>query len=224
MNRRTETDLRVYTVVDTSVCALEDAPRIAALAAAGGSGIVQLRAKRSSTRDLLAALIATAEALAGRASLVVDDRVDVYLAARERTEHVHGVHVGQSDLPAAAVRSLIGPHAVLGLSASTPEQARAAAALLTADGRGVVDHLGVGAVHATPTKPDTPEPLDYAGVAGVVTASPLPCVAIGGLSLPDVAGIRSAGAAGMAVVRAVAGAADPRGAAAELLAAWEAAA
>lgn len=213
-------DLRVYTVVDTSVCSLEDAPQVALAAALGGSGIIQLRAKSSPTRDVLAAFIAMGEALSGRAALVIDDRVDVFLAARERTPHVHGVHVGQSDLPAAAVRSLIGPDALLGLSASTPEQAAAALAL----GEGVVDHLGVGAVHATPTKPDAPEPLGYAGVGLVAASTPLPVVAIGGLSLPDAAGVRASGAAGMAVVRAVAGAQDPRAAAAALLEAWEAAA
>lgn len=213
-------DLRVYTVVDTSVASLADVPRLAAEAAAGGSGIIQLRAKSSPTREVLEAFVAMGEALSGRATLVVDDRVDVYLAALSRTPHVHGVHVGQSDLPAEAVRALIGPDAVLGLSASTPEQARAALAL----GAGVVDHLGVGAIHATPTKPDAPEPLGYAGLAEVVASTPLPCVAIGGLGLPDVAGVRGSGAAGLAVVRAVAGAADPRAAAAELLAAWEAAA
>ncbi len=219
MNRPTP-DLRVYTVVDTSVCSLEDAPAVALAAALGGSGIIQLRAKHSPTRDVLAAFIAMGEALAGRAALVVDDRVDVYLAARAVTEHVHGVHVGQSDLPAAAVRGLIGPDALLGLSASTVEQTAAAEAL----GAGVVDHLGVGAVHATPTKPDAPEPLGYAGVGLVAASTALPCVAIGGLDLPDAAGVRFAGAAGMAVVRAVAGAQDPRAAAASLLAAWEAAA
>ncbi|RII42293.1 thiamine phosphate synthase [Galactobacter valiniphilus] len=213
-------DLRVYTVVDTSVCSLQDAPAVALAAALGGAGIIQLRAKHSPTRDVLAAFIAMGEALAGRAALVVDDRVDVFLAARAATEHVHGVHVGQSDLPAAAVRGLIGPDALLGLSASTVEQAAAAEAL----GAGVVDHLGVGAVHATPTKPDAPEPLGYAGVGLVAVSTALPCVAIGGLGLPDAAGVRSAGAAGLAVVRAVAGAQDPRAAAASLLAAWEAAA
>lgn len=213
-------DLRVYTVVDTSVCSLQDAPAVALAAALGGAGIIQLRAKHSPTRDVLAAFIAMGEALAGRAALVVDDRVDVFLAARAATEHVHGVHVGQSDLPAAAVRGLIGPDALLGLSASTVEQAAAAEAL----GAGVVDHLGVGAVHATPTKPDAPEPLGYAGVGLVAASTALPCVAIGGLGLPDAAGVRSAGAAGLAVVRAVAGAQDPRAAAASLLSAWEAAA
>ncbi|RKW70309.1 thiamine phosphate synthase [Galactobacter caseinivorans] len=213
-------DLRVYTVVDTSVAALDQAPRIAAEAAAGGSGIIQLRAKEAPTREVLAAFIAMGQAVAGRAALVINDRVDVYLAARAVTEHVHGVHVGQSDLPAAAVRALIGPDAILGLSASTAAQAREAAGL----GAGAVDHLGVGAIHATPTKPDAPDPLGYGGLADVVAASALPCVGIGGLDLPDAAGVRSAGAAGMAVVRAVAGAPDPRTAAAALLTAWEAAA
>lgn len=213
-------DLRVYTVVDTSVATLERAPDIAAQAAAGGSGIIQLRAKTSPTREVLAAFIAMGHAVAGRAVLVIDDRVDVYLAARAATEHVHGVHVGQSDLPAAVVRALIGSDAILGLSASTPGPARDAAQL----GVGVVDHLGVGAIHATPTKPDAPDPLGYGGLAEVVAASALPCVAIGGLDLPDAAGVRGAGAAGMAVVRAVAGTSDPRAAAAALLSAWGAAA
>ncbi|BBE22627.1 hypothetical protein MN0502_15100 [Arthrobacter sp. MN05-02] len=148
--------------------------------------------------------------------VLVDDRVDVYLAARELGASVDGVHVGQSDLPPDVVRRIVGPDAVIGLSAATPGELSVAHALPA----GTVDYLGVGAVHATATKPDHPAPLGVDGFAALAAGSDLPCVAIGGITTADAAALRGAGAAGMAVVSAICAAADPAASARELAKAW----
>ena len=202
-------DLGVYVVVDSASTNGRPLPQIVAAAVDGGATIVQLRCKDATARGFLADVVASAEQTAGRAALVVNDRVDVYLAARAAGAQVDGVHIGQSDLPAGAVRSLIGPEAILGLSSSKPAQFEALAALP----EGTVSYLGTGAVRPTPTKKDHPEPLGFDGLARLVSLAPLPCVAIGGLGHGDAAAVRDAGASGMAVVRAVCAAEDPEAAA-----------
>lgn len=141
-------------------------------------------------------------------------------AARAAGASVQGVHIGQSDLPAALVRELIGPDAVLGLSAAGEAQIDAANKLQLRS-PGTIDYLGVGAVHATPTKKDAPEPLGHAGLARAVAHSDLPVIAIGGIDADDVAPLACSGAAGVAVVRAICAAEDPRAAATNLLNLWE---
>ncbi|MBT2504212.1 thiamine phosphate synthase [Curtobacterium sp. ISL-83] len=185
-------------------------------AVASGVGMVQVRDKHATARDLLALTVAVADAVGDRATVVVDDRLDVALAARHAGHRVAGVHLGQSDLPVAVARALLGPDAHVGLTANTPEHLAAAARLP----RGTVDLLGVGVVHPTTTKPDHPPALGHDGFARLAAATDLPCVAIGGVTLDDVAGIRAAGAAGIAVVSGICAAPDPGAAAAAFVAAW----
>jgi thiamine-phosphate pyrophosphorylase len=208
--------LPLYLVTDTALCSPRSVPDVVASAVEGGATCVQVRDKHAGGRDLLELLVAVAAAVGGRVPVLVDDRVDVFLAARARGARVDGVHIGQSDLPAALVRAMVGPGAVVGLSAATPEQFRAAACLPA----GTVDYLGVGAVHATATKPDHPAPLGIDGFAALMASAPLPCVAIGGITAVDAQPLRRAGAAGIAVVSALCAAADPRQAARGLLEAW----
>lgn len=208
--------LPLYLVTDTALCAPRTVPDVVAAAVAGGATCVQVRDKHAGGRDLVELLAAVADAVAGRVPVLVDDRVDVYLAARERGAEVHGVHVGQSDLPPDLVRRIVGPDAVVGLSAATADQFAVAHALPA----GTVDYLGVGAVHATSTKPDHPAPLGVDGLAALAGTAHLPCVAIGGITAVDAAPLRRAGAAGIAVVSAVCAAPDPAGAAGILLEAW----
>lgn len=208
--------LPLYLVTDTALCAPRSVADVVATAIEGGVTCVQVRDKHASGRALLGLLTAVAAAADGRVPVLVDDRVDVFLAARESGARVDGVHVGQSDLPADLVRRIVGEDAVVGLSAATAGELAAAHALP----RGTVDYLGVGAVHATATKPDHPAPLGVEGFAMLARASVLPCVAIGGISRADSGPLRQAGAAGTAVVSAICAASDPRDAAAALLRAW----
>ncbi|WP_372699624.1 thiamine phosphate synthase [Arthrobacter sp. JSM 101049] len=206
----------IYLVADAASTAGRPLADIVAAAVSSGIGTIQLRCKDLPARDFLAEVAACAVHTAGRALLLVNDRVDVYLAARAAGVPVDGVHIGQQDLPASAVRGLIGQDAVLGLSASTPDHFAAVAALPP----GTVDYLGTGAVRPTPTKKDHPTPLGFDGLASLIAAAPLPCVAIGGLGHGDTGDVRAAGAAGMAVVRAICADDDPAVAAASLHAEW----
>ncbi|CAM3788662.1 thiamine phosphate synthase [Isoptericola cucumis] len=215
--------LATYLVTDTAQCGDRGVVDVVTAALAGGVTTVQVRDKTASGRDLLALTRAVAHAAAGRATVLVDDRVDVFLAARATGAPVHGVHVGQRDLPAEVVRQLVGAtnpdgsRAVVGLSASTLDEVSAVHDLPA----GTVDYLGVGAVRPTATKPDHPAPLGVDGFAAVARATSLPCVAIGGIAVDLVGPLRRAGAAGAAVVSAVCAAPDPAAAAAALAAAWE---
>lgn len=208
--------LPLYLVTDTALCAPRTVPDVVAAAVRGGVTCVQVRDKHAGGRALLDLLTAVAAAVDGRVPVLIDDRVDVYLAAREQGAKVDGVHVGQSDLPADVVRRIVGSDAVVGLSAATPEEFARAHALPT----GTVDYLGVGAVHATMTKPDHPAPLGVSGFGALAAGATLPCVAIGGIGRVDASSLRSAGAAGIAVVSAICASPDPRGAAQGLLGAW----
>ena len=206
----------IYLVTDTAQCGPRGLVDTVRAAVAGGIRTVQVREKDASAAEFYARVLAVAEAVGDRALVLVDDRVDLYLAARAAGAAVHGVHVGQSDLPVAAVRQLVGPDAVVGLTANTPEHLAALAALPA----GTVDHLGAGVIRPTATKKDHPEPLGIDGFARFAAAAPVPCIAIGGVTAADVAPLRAAGASGVAVVSAVCAAADPRQAAADLVREW----
>lgn len=211
-------DLSLYLVADTDQAARHgrDVASTAAAAAAGGVTTVQIREKHRHAREILEIVQRTAEALPSHVALIVNDRVDVFLAARQRGVRVDGVHLGQSDLSAEDARRLIGDDAVLGVSAATPGHLRRA----TAD-PARVDYVGIGAVHPTRTKPDAPDALGIDGVARLLEGLTLPAVAIGGVTIADVAGLRAAGAAGIAVVSAICDAGDPRAAAEALATAWD---
>ncbi|KAA9089539.1 thiamine phosphate synthase [Microbacterium radiodurans] len=178
-------------------------------AIAGGATIVQLRDKRATARELLERVIALTDVVDGRVPVVVDDRLDVVLAARDAGARVDGVHLGQSDIPPLAARRLLGRDAIVGWTANEPAHLAAAAAMPS----GTLDYLGVGVIRPTTTKPDHPPALGIDGFARLAAATALPCVAIGGVAPGDVAPLRAAGAAGVAVVSAICGAMDPAAAA-----------
>ena len=122
-----------------------------------------------------------------------------------------GIHIGQSDMPVAEARKLIGPDKILGLSVSTEEQMRAVDASL-------VDYVGCGPVFPTISKMNAPKDLGIEGWARLAALSPVPVVAIGGLDAERARRIRATGrAAGIAVVSAICASADPEHAARELL-------
>ena len=209
-------DLSTYLVTDAGLSGPRGVLAVIAEAVAGGVTAVQLRDKTASTREVYELVIAAARLTRGRCLLFVDDRVDVFLAARTGGVRVDGVHVGQSDLPAEAVRRLIGPDALLGLTANTPAHFAAAHCLPN----GTVDYFGVGVIRPTATKANHPEPLGVAGFAALAAATPIACVAIGGIRLDDTAALKTAGAAGLAVVSAICAAGDPQGATRQFVDAW----
>lgn len=183
-----------------------------------GVTVVQLRDKVATGGELFARALDLADVVAGRCAFVIDDRLDIVLAARDRGARVDGIHLGQSDLPVEAARSLLGAEALVGWTANTPAHLAAATALPV----GTVDYLGVGVIRATATKPDHPRPLGVDGFAALAASTSVPCVAIGGIGVDDVAALRGAGAAGVAVVSVVSGADDPGAVVRDIRAAWAA--
>lgn len=210
-------DLSVYLVTDTAQCGARGVVRTVSEAVAGGATCVQVRDKESPAATLLALTLEVTAAVGDRVPVLVNDRVDVFLAARERGAAVAGVHVGQEDLPVADVRRLVGPDAVVGLSAYRREELDTVAALPP----GTADYLGLGPLAATRTKPHHPAPLGVDGVAELRRHTDLPCVAIGGITADDVTPVRAAGVDGVAVVSAICTAPDPRSAAAALRREWD---
>lgn len=217
---RSVTRLGVYVVLDAATLAPgRDLPGLAVAAAAGGAGTLQVRDKNAAGRALYELVQRVAEALTRAGAdvdLLVNDRVDVAVAARLAGLAVTGAHIGQSDLPPAAARAVLGPHAVLGLSAGTSGQVAAVSDLPA----GTVDYLGVRPVHATVTKPDADRPIGQQGAAVLAAATSLPCVGIGGLTAADAAWMRTSGLAGLAVVSAVSLAPDPQAATRAIATAW----
>ncbi len=192
---------RLYLVCDSTPGGrpLSDVLRAAI---AGGVDIVQLRDKRLSD-DELTAVARVARPLCERlgALLIVNDRPAVALQAG-----ADGVHVGQEDMPVARVRELVGPDMLIGLSTHTPQEIDAA------DVRRGLDYIGVGPVHATPTKPGRPAVgLDLVRCAAARAG--VPFFAIGGIDAGNAAAAIEAGAQRIAVLRAIAEVADPERAA-----------
>ena len=171
-------------------------------ALAGGVDIVQLRDKSVTDAELLAAA-ATARALcdAAGALLILNDRPDLVAAAG-----ADGCHVGQQDMDVARARALAGADALVGRSTHSPRDIAAA---------GDADYIGVGPVHATPTKPGRPA-VGLELVRHAAAHASVPFFAIGGIDADNAGAVLAAGARRIAVVRAIAGAADPCAAAAQL--------
>ncbi|MFE6965472.1 thiamine phosphate synthase [Agromyces sp. NPDC057679] len=216
MTARTALDLSLYLVTDPVLCGERGVVDVVARAVDGGVRVVQLRDKHAEASELLAQLTALAEAIDGRATLLVNDRLDVALAARAAGVRVDGVHLGQGDATVVAARERLGADAIVGLTANSRAHLDAVARLP----RGTVDYLGVGVIRPTATKPDHPPALGVDGFARVAAETELPCVAIGGIGLADLAPLRAAGAAGVAVVSALCAADDPRAAAEAFATEW----
>lgn len=171
----------------------------------GGVEIVQLREKRTPREELIP-LAEELKDVCDRAGALFTVNDDVELARRVGAG---GVHLGEDDDPTSRARRVLGPDVVVGRSAGGVAEALEAV-------RGGADYLGVGAVYATPTKPEG----EVAGLALIRTLAshnpPVPWFAIGGVTLETAVQVAEAGAHGFAVVRAVLDAEDPEGAARKL--------
>lgn len=172
---------------------------VAAAALEGGADAIQLRGKELGGRELHGLALRMGDAI-GRSPagglFFVNDRIDVAMAAK-----ADGVHLGQEDVPARAARSLMSAGMILGISATTVEEALAA----REDG---ADYLGVGPVFATPSKDDAAPPIGLEGLKRIREAVELPIVAIGGIDADNARRVFDAGADGIAVISAVTGAED----------------
>lgn len=190
---------RLHVITDTR----SGADPVAVLRAALSTGpglVAQVRVADDTTDREAYELAGRCLALCRRygATCLVNDRLDVALAVG-----ADGAHVGADDLPPAAARRVLGPAAILGVTARTPAAARAAASA-------GATYLGVGPAYPTATKNGLPAPLGPAGIAAVAVEVPaVPVIAIGGVTAGRISDLLAAGAYGVAVVGVVSAAADP---------------
>lgn len=149
--------------------------RVAA-AARGGATMVQVRAKRASSAELLELVRRLVAALS--VPVLVNDRADVAIMAGAA-----GVHLGPDDLPVAAVRALAPRSFIIGASLGSGEE--------VASARGA-DYVGIGPAFATQSKGDAGTPLSFEEIARLQKFAAVPAVAIGGISAANVRGLLAA--------------------------------
>ena len=183
---------RVYPLTDVQLSGLSHAEQVRLLSE-GGATLIQLREKQMAALEFYEqARAALAVAVRNGAQLIINDRVDVALAVG-----VHGVHLGQDDMPPEAARRLLGPEMIIGYSTHTVEQALAALEL-------PVDYIATGPIFQTSTKTDTSPVLGLDGLHAVRQAvGKFPLVAIGGITQAKASEVIEAGADSVAVISAV---------------------
>ena len=180
---------RLYPIVDAS-CFADTAAliRFADELIAAGATLLQYRNKADNPRLILEQAKALKHSIGSRAKLIMNDRADLCLIAE-----FDGVHVGQDDLSAQAVRRVIGPEPYLGVSTHNPDQ-------LTLADATPADYIAIGPVFPTSSK-DKPDPV--VGLEGVRRACQLtrkPLVAIGGITRANCRQVVDAGADSVAVI------------------------
>jgi thiamine-phosphate pyrophosphorylase len=185
---------------------LVDAVDLAEAALEAGAPTLQVRIKSGTDADRLRTTTHIVERCrdAG-ATCLVNDRVDIAEAVG-----ADGVHLGADDIPVAMARRLLGPDPIVGGTARDPETARR----LVDEG---ATYLGVGPTFATRSKRGLPEPIGVEGVEAVAAAVDVPVIAISGITPDKVEQVIGAGAFGVAVISAIADAADPHLATHDLL-------
>jgi len=229
VNMRKKLDISAYLVVGPENTKGRPVESIIKDAIEAGFTCVQIRSKVASAREMIA-LTGQASAViaqAGKSSevaLLVDDRLDVILAARKQGVKVDGIHVGQTDIPVEVCREYLGNDAIVGLSARTHELFTY---IQTAD-VSQIDYFGAGPLHETNTKPDCGLNEDgkvvvrsFADIAKLAKLSPIPVVVGGGVKLVDIAPLAQTQVHGFFVVTAVTEAEDPKLAAADLIKEWK---
>lgn len=208
---RPKVDFRLNAIVDVdAIGGDKDLGALALAAARGGATIIQYRDKNSPTRLMVERARTIHVALKGTGvPLVVNDRIDVALAAG-----VEGVHIGREDMPASDARQLLGPEAIIGLTVKNEADARTA---IEAD----IDYACIGGLFETPAKHNPDGPIGFDGfsrLAPIIRKDKpdLPIGAIAGIDLDRTPPAIAAGADGVAVISAIFRQADPQSSAAAL--------
>lgn len=197
-------DYTLYLVTNREIMSTTTLSEAVELAVLGGCTMVQLREKSMRSLDFYKQAVAIKE-ITDKYSipLVINDRIDIALAV-----NAAGVHIGQSDLPTAVVRRVIGDDMLLGVSVSSEKEAKYA----MKDG---ADYLGVGAMFPTMTKADA-NFVTMEELRKIRRAVNLPIVVIGGINKDNANLFRFMGIDGLAVVSAVIAQRDIKKAAAEM--------
>ena len=201
-------DLRVYALLDPAQRGGRTLGELARLIA-GSVTLVQLRDKHGTTRQMIDEAREIKASLGGGTPLLINDRVDVALAAR-----ADGVHVGWDDMEAHDARRLLGPKAIVGLSLKSVKQAEDAPL-------DVLDYVAIGGVFVTQSKDNPDPPVGLDGFRTILRAvrsraPKMPVCAIAGIDAGNAGGVIAAGGNGVAVISALSLAPDPALAARDL--------
>ncbi len=187
-------DLSVYGILDPERSRGRDLAQLAGDAVRGGATFLQLRDKHGTTRAMVETARSIVAAIEGSGvPLVINDRVDVALAA-----NAHGVHIGEDDMAPEDARALLGADAIVGLTIHSVEEAGAAAMELA-------DCYGVGGIYATASKNNPNPPIGVAGFRKITDAlrrrdPQAQVVGIAGVDHENAAEVIRAGADGVAVI------------------------
>ena len=192
---------RLHVITDVSIQSRCTHEELAELACRGGADVIQLRDKSLDDGAFLA-VARNVAAICGRheVTFIVNDRVSI-----ARDVGADGVHVGPDDTTVADARAVLGANAIIGSSAGSPEAARA---VETAG----CDYIGFGHIFPTTSKQKETDAVGVELLAAVAHDSPIPVIAIGGITESNAARVMASGAWGIAVIGAVCGADDPRAA------------
>ena len=184
-------DTTMYFITDSTDYSEEEFLYRVEEACKGGVTLIQLREKERTTREYLALAEKVHEiTMRYGIPLIIDDRVDIALAA-----DAEGVHVGRSDMPVHIARKLMGENKIVGATAKTVPQA------LEAYGQGA-DYLGVGAIYPTTTKVKTVL-TSVDTLKEIVKAVPIKVNAIGGLNKDNIHVLKDSGIDGICAVSAI---------------------
>lgn len=230
MSIRDKLDISAYLVIGPENTKDRPVASIIKDAVEAGFTCIQIRSKIASARELIDLTAQSARAIADlgksqEVALVVNDRLDVVLAARKQGVKVDGIHVGQSDIPTDVCREYLGEDSIVGLSAKTEELLDY---IRTAD-TSQIDYFGAGPLHQTMTKPDCGLSKDgriitrsIDEITKLAQLSPIPVVVGGGVKLADIPELAKTGINGFFVVTAVTEAENPKAAAVKMVDAWKA--
>lgn len=189
-------DMLLYAVTDRSWIGERTLLGQVKEALEGGVTCVQLREKQLDDKSFLSEALEIRELCrAYGVPFIVNDNVDIAVRCK-----ADGIHVGQRDMEAGDVRSIVGKDMIIGVSAQTVEQALAAQ-------KAGADYLGVGAVFSTSTKTDACE-VTFQTLREICSAVNIPVVAIGGINKKNILRLSGSGADGVAVVSAIFAAED----------------
>lgn len=228
MYNRKNLDVSAYLVVGPENTLGRPVENVVGDAVRAGFTIVQIRSKVAGAREMIELCRKSADVIANygksdSVSLVVDDRLDVVLAARERGIKVDGIHVGQSDIPVDVCRKYLGEDSIVGLSALTSELVDYVKKFDSSQ----IDYFGAGPLHETSSKDDCQRNADgkvitiLDEISALAESSPIPVVVGGGVKKRDIPLLKKSGVDGFFVISAVAGAENPYESAKELVDAWK---
>jgi thiamine-phosphate pyrophosphorylase len=184
-------DPRLQAILDENYLPDLNLARTVRILTRHGATMIQLRIKTRPDREFYRLGLNLRKMIADpKVAFIINDRPDIC-----RAVNADGVHLGTTDLPARKVREFLGPKFIIGASAENLAQAAAAES-------GGADYLGVGAVFATPTKPEA-LPCGLAVLRRICRRCRIPVIAIGGISPANQRKVFKAGAQGIAVCSAL---------------------